>query len=72
MVVFGHMLIATKIAPLNGDRVALYWWRLTILADKIGLLRVIRFGMTAMMMLSIPVLYLLATGNVMLSPLEWC
>ena len=58
--------VATLIITLSLAVDALLEPFIAILADKIGLLRVIRFGMTAMMMLSIPVFYLLATGNVML------
>ena len=39
---------------------------IAILADRIGLLRVIRVGMGAMLFLSIPVFYLLSTGSVVL------
>jgi MHS family proline/betaine transporter-like MFS transporter len=37
---------------------------IAILADRIGLLKVIRLGMTAMLFLSIPIFLLLSTGNV--------
>ena len=39
---------------------------IALLADRIGLLKVIRLGMVAMLILSIPIFYLLATGNVVL------
>lgn len=39
---------------------------IALLADKIGLLKVIRLGMVAMLLLSIPIFILLATGNVVL------
>ncbi|MCZ4721599.1 MFS transporter [Legionella pneumophila] len=37
---------------------------IALLADRIGLLKVIRLGMVAMLFLSIPIFFLLATGNV--------
>ncbi|CZH52012.1 MFS transporter [Legionella pneumophila serogroup 1] len=39
---------------------------IALLADRIGLLKVIRLGMVAMLFLSIPIFFLLATGNVVL------
>ncbi|MCZ4692287.1 MFS transporter, partial [Legionella pneumophila] len=39
---------------------------IALLADRIGLLKIIRLGMVAMLILSIPIFYLLATGNVVL------
>lgn len=39
---------------------------IALLADRIGLLKVVRLGMVAMLFLSIPIFYLLATGNVVL------
>ena len=39
---------------------------IAILADRVGLVRVIKFGMTAMLLLSGPVFYLLSTGSVAL------
>lgn len=39
---------------------------IALLADRIGLLKVIRLGMVAMLLLSIPIFFLLATGNVVL------
>ncbi|HAT2073514.1 TPA: MFS transporter [Legionella pneumophila] len=39
---------------------------IALLADKIGLLKVIRLGMVGMFLLSIPIFVLLATGNVVL------
>ena len=39
---------------------------IALLADRIGLLKVIRLGMGAMLFLSIPIFFLLATGNVVL------
>ena len=37
---------------------------IAMLADRVGLVRVIKFGMTAMLLLSGPVFYLLSTGSV--------
>ncbi|CCD08883.1 proline/betaine transport protein like protein [Legionella pneumophila subsp. pneumophila] len=37
---------------------------IALLADRIGLLKVIRLGMVAMLFLSIPIFFLIATGNV--------
>ena len=39
---------------------------IALLADKIGLLKVVRLGMVGMLLLSIPIFILLATGNVVL------
>lgn len=39
---------------------------IALLAGRIGLLKVIRLGMVAMLLLSIPIFFLLATGNVVL------
>ncbi|HRD69512.1 MAG TPA: MFS transporter [Legionella sp.] len=39
---------------------------IALLADKIGLLKVVRWGMVGMLLLSIPIFILLATGNVVL------
>ncbi|HAT9060372.1 TPA: MFS transporter [Legionella pneumophila subsp. pneumophila] len=39
---------------------------IALLADKIGMLKVIRLGMVAMLLLSIPIFFLLATRNVVL------
>lgn len=39
---------------------------IALLADKIGLLKITRLGMVAMLLLSIPIFFLLATGNVVL------
>ncbi|CEK11660.1 MFS transporter [Legionella hackeliae] len=39
---------------------------IALLAERIGLIKVIRLGMVAMLLLSIPIFYLLATGNVVL------
>ncbi|KTD09308.1 MFS transporter [Legionella jamestowniensis] len=37
---------------------------IALLADRIGFLRIIRFGMTAMLFFSIPIFSLLSTGNI--------
>ncbi|HAT4455410.1 TPA: MFS transporter [Legionella pneumophila] len=39
---------------------------IALLADKVGLLKVVRLGMVAMLVLSIPIFILLASGNVVL------
>lgn len=39
---------------------------IALLADRVGLVKVIRLGMVAMLLLSIPIFFLLATGNVVL------
>ncbi|MFO3645476.1 MFS transporter [Legionella pneumophila serogroup 1] len=39
---------------------------IALLADRIGLLKVVRLGMVGMLLLSIPIFILLATGNVVL------
>ena len=39
---------------------------IALLADRIGLLKVVRFGMVSMLLLSIPIFLLLSTGNVSL------
>ncbi len=39
---------------------------IALLADKIGLLKVVRLGMAGMLLLSIPIFYLLATGKIVL------
>ncbi|AOU64442.1 MFS transporter [Legionella pneumophila] len=39
---------------------------IALLADRTGILKVIRLGMVAMLLLSIPIFFLLATGNIVL------
>jgi len=58
--------LATLIITLSLGCDALLEPFIAILADRIGLLRVIKFGMIALLFLSIPIFYLLSLGNVVL------
>lgn len=58
------LTLATLIITLSLGVDALLEPFIAILADKIGLLRVIKFGMIALLLLSTPIFYLLAIGKV--------